>query len=84
MPHSDGGNLIRPSKISLTAGAKYVERSKVVGPGGKDLVDTARTSYGTFLVRSDQSTDPVVVVRFRLSFMLFTTAERANHLTIII
>jgi hypothetical protein len=44
-------------------GAKHVERSKVVGAGGKDQVDTARTSYGTFFVRSEQSADPVVVVR---------------------
>lgn len=36
----------------------FVERSKVVGANGEDMVDTARTSYGTFLVR--QANDPIV------------------------
>lgn len=36
----------------------FVERSKVVGANGQDIVDTARTSYGTFLIR--QAHDPIV------------------------
>lgn len=45
----------------LCLAGSNVERSKVVGANGEDVVDPARSSYGTFLTRFTR--EPVYKVR---------------------